>query len=98
MRHLEERAAATLGLDARTAVALLSQARAELGPAQYRIRLLGFVLATSRIRPLIPTAVRRRAVGAFLSGLVATAADGLAYLGLAAPRDRAEVARGLLPS
>lgn len=98
MTHLERRAAATLGLDGKTAAALLGQAREEFGSAQYRIRLLGFVVATSRIRRLIPVTVRRRAVGAFLAGLVATAADVLAYLGLAAPRERAEVARGLLPS
>jgi hypothetical protein len=97
MTQLERRAAAMLGLDTKTAVALLGQARDELGKTQYRIRLLGFVVATSGIRQALPVAVRRRAVGAFLAGLVATAADTLAYLGLATPRERAEVARGLLP-
>jgi len=89
MTHLERRAAEMLGLDTKTAAALLGQARSELGPTQYRIRLLGFVVATSAIRRALPGAVRRRAVGAFLSGLVATAADTLAYLGLATPRERA---------
>ena len=97
IRLLDARAAAILGLDERTARALFRGARAELGRAGYAVRLLGFVVATSPLRPLIPTAVRQKAIGAFLAGVVSTAADVLAYLGLAPARERAEVARGLLP-
>ena len=97
IRRLEAQAAATLGLDEKTANALFGQARAELGRTSYTVRLLAFLIATSRLRAVIPQALRQKAIGAFLAGVVATAADVLAYLGLAPAREQAAVARGLLP-
>jgi len=95
---LERRLVGDLGLPPADAQVLLDRARGRLGGRAYARRALAAVIAANAVtRRLMPADVRRRAIMPLAVSLLATQADGLAYVGLLDVADEPVETRGMLP-
>ena len=95
---LERRLVGDLGMPPADAQVLLDRARARLGGRAYARRALASVIAANAVaRRLLPADVRRRAIMPLAVSLLATQADGLAYVGLLDVADEPLETRGMLP-
>lgn len=81
--EFEGHVADLLGVPMPTAKRMLKNARDRFGDVDYDFRAAGFVAATTFPGSLLhPKAVRSRAVGGFVRGMMDGNADNLTYLGL----------------
>ena len=95
---LERRLVGDLGMPPADAQVLLDRARGRLGGRAYARRALAAVIAANAVaRRLLPADVRRRAIMPLAVSLLATQADGLAYVGLLDIADEPLETRGMLP-
>jgi hypothetical protein len=80
-RLLERRVSSVLGVEPGLATAMLVAARGRLTAADYGLRAVSFVVATSAAGPLLPAGRRERAVRSLVGKLLERPADVLFYLG-----------------
>jgi len=94
-RPLERRVSSVLGVEPELAAAMLAATRRRLARADYGLRAVSFLAATSVAGPLLPAPRRERAVRSLVGKLLERPADVLFYLG-ELPEAAAGSCRGLV--